>query len=143
LPEQVQAHFLQHGRVMALKITLKPNERIVLGGAVIQNGPFKAEFTIENTIPILRQKYILSPEEANTPAKRIYFAVQLMYVDEAHLAEHHKLYWTLVRDFVSALPRAVGLIDQISELILQGQYYGALKAARKLIQLEQEVLDRV
>jgi len=134
---------LRNGSVMALKITLKPKERIVLGGAVIQNGPFKAEFTIENTIPILRQKYILSPDDANTPAKRIYFAVQLMYVDEAHLAEHHKLYWQFVREFVSAVPSSLGLIDQISELILQGQYYDALKAARKLIQLEQEVLDRV
>jgi flagellar biosynthesis repressor protein FlbT len=127
---------------MALKLSLKPNERLVIGGAVICNGPTKTEFVVENSVPILRQKHILSPKQANTPAKRIYLAVQLMYVDGENLADHHNIYWSLVRDFISAIPRALEIIDQMNELILQAKYYDALKSARKLINFEEEVLGR-
>jgi flagellar biosynthesis repressor protein FlbT len=127
---------------MALKISLKPDERMIIGGAVIRNGSTKAELLVENHMPILRQKNILSPDEANTPARRIYLTIQLMYVDEPNLVKHHELYWDLVRDFISAVPRALGLIDQISEFILQTKHYDALKTAHKLIAFEQEVLER-
>ena len=128
---------------MALKITLKPNERMILGQAVITNGPGKCEFIVENNVPILRQNDILSPEKANTPARRIYLAVQLMYVDGVQAATHQKLYWELVREFVDAAPSSVYLIDQINELIVKEKYYQALKLAQRLIDFEQEVIGRV
>ena len=125
---------------MALKITLKPRERMIIGNAVITNGAAKAEFIVENNTPILRQKDILSPAKADTPARRIYFCVQLMYVDGDNMAEHHKLYWELVRDFVCAAPRSLIAIDQINEFIAQENYYQALKVASQLIEFEQEVI---
>lgn len=127
---------------MALKLSLKPYERLIIGGAVITNGSAKTEFVVENEVPILRHKHILSSNEANTPAKRIYLAVQLMYVDGGNLAEHHKIYWDLVRDFISAAPRSLPIIDQMNEYILQDKYYDALKVGRELINFEQEVLER-
>lgn len=128
---------------MALKITLKPQEKIFISGAVIQNGPLKAEFTVENNVPILRQQNILSPEDANTPASRIYLAVQLMYVDSGNLAEHQKIYWQLVEEFVQAAPSSLHIIDRLNESVFQGKYYPALKIARELIVFEQEVIERV
>jgi flagellar biosynthesis regulator FlbT len=44
---------------------------------------------------------------------------------------------------VKAAPRVVGLIDQISEYILANNYYRALKLSKKLIDYEQEVVNRV
>jgi flagellar protein FlbT len=126
-----------------LKISLKPGERMILGGAVIANGKFKSEIFVENKVPILRQKNILSLKEADTPCRRIYFAIQLMYMDEGHLAEHHKTYWALIKDLLAAAPHFLGLVDQISEQILSNRYYQALKVAVKLIEYEQEVLNRV
>jgi flagellar protein FlbT len=128
---------------MTLKITLKPHERMVIGGAVICNGASKADFSVENTVPILRQKDILSPDSADSPARRIYFAIQLMYVDPDGLAAHHRLYWALVKDFVKAAPSSVAILDRINELILSEDYYQALKTARTLIDFEQEVIERV
>lgn len=127
---------------MALKITLKPHERMIIGGAVIQNGSTKTELVVQNNVPILRHKNILSLSEADTPAKRIYLCVQLMYVDEAHVDQHHKLYWELVQDFVSAAPRSLPILDQLNEYVVQAQYYDALKTARNLIKFEQEVFER-
>jgi flagellar protein FlbT len=128
---------------MTLKITLKPHEKMILGQAVIANGANKCEFIVENNVPILRQNDILSPEKADTPALRIYLAVQLMYVDQTNLSAHQKLYWQLVEEFLEAAPSSLHLIDRINELIFKEQYYQALKLAQKLVSYEQEVIERV
>ncbi len=127
---------------MALKITLKPHEKMIIGGAVVTNVSGKCELIIENTVPILRRKDIMGPEDANSPARRIYFVIQLMYVDEQNLALHHKNYWQLVQDFIEAAPSVLPLVDQISDHILKSQYYQALKMAKNLIEYEQEVVSR-
>jgi flagellar biosynthesis repressor protein FlbT len=128
---------------MTLKITLKPHEKMILGQAVITNGANKCEFIVENNVPILRQNDILSPEQAETPALRIYLAVQLMYVDQANLSAHQKIYWQLVEEFLQAAPSALQLIDQINELIMKEQYYQAIKLTQQLVSFEQEVIERV
>ncbi len=128
---------------MALKITLKPHERLIVGGAVVTNGNTRSDLLIENNVPILREKDILSEKDADSPCKRIYFVIQLMYVDEKNLAEHHTLYWKLVRDVLKAAPSMTPFIDQISDHILHNNYYQALKKAKKLIEYEQEVINRV
>jgi flagellar biosynthesis repressor protein FlbT len=126
-----------------LKISLKSGERVIIGGAVITNGRIKSDLFVENKVPILRQKSIMNIKDADTPCRRIYFAIQLMYMDEGQLAEHHQTYWELVKELIRATPNVLGLIDQINEQILGNRYYQALKLAEKLIEYEQEVLNRV
>jgi len=100
---------------MALKISLKPRERIIIDGAIIQNGTARCDLVVENTVPILREKDILREQDADSPCKRIYFAIQLMYVDEKNLVLHHNTYWKFVRDVINAAPSTLVLIDQISQ----------------------------
>ena len=128
---------------MTLKITLKPHERMIIGGAVLTNGKTKADFIIENKVPVLREKDIMSETDANSPCRRIYFVIQLMYIDNQDLITHHNTYWKLVKDLVGAAPSTVGLIDEISRNILSNKYYQALKKAKKLIDYEQEVINHV
>ena len=128
---------------MALKISLKPHERLIIGGAVIANGNTRSDFVVENNVPILREKDIMSLKDADSPCRQIYFSIQLMYVNEKDLAEHHKTYWQLVKDVLQAAPSTRELIAVISERILHNQYYLALKATRKLIEYEQEVIKNV
>jgi flagellar protein FlbT len=129
---------------MALKITLKPNEKIIVSGAVVTNGNARnTDLIIENNVPVLRQKDILNEKNATSPCSRIYFIIQLMYIDEENLTEHQAVYWKLVRELLTAVPRLTGHIDQINENILGGNFYRALKLAGKLIDYEQEVLGHV
>jgi flagellar protein FlbT len=129
---------------MALKITLKPNEKIIVGGAVVTNGNTRnTDLIIENNVPVLRQKDILSEADATSPCSRIYFIIQLMYIDEGNLADHQPIYWKLVRELLDSVPRLTKHIDQINENILEGNFYRALKLAGKLIDYEQEVLKHV
>lgn len=128
---------------MPLKITLRPEERLIIGGAVIRNGDKTSTFYIENKVPLLREKDIMREEEADTYCSKIYFIIQLMYIDVANVVKYHNTYWRLIRDLVEAVPRTVGLIDQISQQILESNYYQALKLAKKLLAFEKEVLSRV
>ena len=127
---------------MPLKISLKPHERLIIGGAVITNSGTRSDLIVENKVPILRQKDILTEEQANSPCRRIYFVIQLMYIDDGELAKHHEIYWKKVRELLKAAPSMLPFIDQINEQILAGNHYKALKLAGKLIKYEQEVIDR-
>ncbi len=116
---------------------------MILGATVITNADASGcNLIIENKVPILREKDILSENEANSPCRRIYFVIQLMYIDEENRNTHQKTYWKLVKDLVIAVPSTVALVDQISEKIVSGQYYQALKLAQKLRDYEREVLSR-
>jgi flagellar biosynthesis repressor protein FlbT len=125
---------------MALKVELKPGERIILGDCVITNADQRTRLVIEGEVAILREKDILTPDTADTPAKRIYLAVQLMYTSKDP-RPHHEVYFTLVRDILKAAPSMWPHIEGINNHILMGEMYKALKNAKKLIAYEQEIID--
>ncbi|MFD2646577.1 flagellar biosynthesis repressor FlbT [Devosia albogilva] len=125
---------------MALKVELKPGEKLLLGNCIVTNGDQRTRLFIDGNSPILREKDILTPDTADTPAKRIYLAVQLMYIEE-DVAALREQYFALVNDFVEAVPSSLGLIDRINNDILTGSLYKALKSARELIAYEQDLLD--
>jgi len=128
---------------MSLKITLKPYEKFIIGGAVIINGEAKSTFLVENDVPILRQKDIMTLTSADTPCKKIYFAIQLMYVDDKNFKEHLETFWELVKDVAEAAPSKKPLLQEISEHILNNRHYQALKLTKELIEYEEEVVNRV
>jgi flagellar protein FlbT len=125
---------------MSLKVELKPGERLIVGNCVITNSDQRTRLFIDGKAPILREKDILTAETADSPAKRIYFAVQLMYLQE----DVHRLtadYFKLINEIITAAPSTIRIVDEINNEILTGQIYKALKAAKKLIQYEQELLS--
>ncbi len=124
---------------MALKVELKPGERIILGECVVTNDAQRTHLVIEGNVPILREKDIMTPERADTPAKRIYLAVQLMYTSRDPQM-HHELYFSLVRDVVQAAPSTWAYVESINNQILTGELYKALKEAKKLMAYEQELI---
>jgi len=125
---------------MALKVELKPGERIILGECVVTNRDQRTRLLIEGQVPILREKDIMTTARANTPAKRIYLAVQLMYTAKDPRT-HHGVYFQLVSDIVRAAPSTWPLIESINNHILTGEMYKALKCARKLIAYEEELVN--
>lgn len=125
---------------MSLKVELKPNEKLIIGNCVITNSDQRARLFIDGQAPILREKDILTAETANSPARRIYFAVQLMYLDD-DISKVQGEYFSLVNDLLKAAPSTFPIIDQINNEILTGSLYKALKAAKKLIDYEQELIS--
>ena len=115
---------------MALKVELKPGERIIVGECTLTNCGQRTRILIEGSTPILREKDILTPALADTPAKRIYLAVQLMYMSRDPRA-HHETYFALVREIVQAAPSTWAFVEVINNQILTGDVYKALKEAEK------------
>ena len=126
---------------MALKVELRPHERIIIGSSVITITDQRAKLLIDgDRVPILREKDILTSATADTPAKLVYLAVQLMYL-APDPREHHPTYFAIIRDMLMAAPSSWEIIEAINTCILNGNLYHALKEARKLIAHEAQLLD--
>ena len=125
---------------MSLKVELKPHERLIIGNCVVTNSDQRTRLFIDGKAPVLREKDILSTATADSPAKRVYFAVQLMYLED-DIEKLRREYFALVTDLVRAAPSTIQIIDEINNEILTGQLYKALRAAKKLIQHEQDILS--
>ena len=124
---------------MALKVELKPFERIIIGQSVITNSDARARFLIDGKAPILREKDILTAETANTPVKRLYLCIQMMYLED-DIPKYQDLYMDFVKDLLQAVPRFRPSIETASKLILSGSLYNSLKEVQKLIEQEAELL---
>jgi len=127
---------------MPLKLTLKSNEKIIIGGAVVRNGDSRTELHIENKVPVLREADILRPTAVKTPCEQIYLAVQLMYVDGDKHEQHRRQYDTLVGDVLSAAPSTEPLVGVMTEEVTAGRHYQALKSAKALLEYEKGLLYR-
>lgn len=125
---------------MALKVEIKPGERIIVGEALIKNDGSRARLFIEGDAPILREKDIMRPDDADTPCKKIYLLIQMMYLADDP-RDHHGLYFQIINDLQAAAPSTMIYLDEINNLILSGSYYKALKSAKKLISYEEELLN--
>ena len=130
---------------MPLKLTLKPNEKVLIGTAVLSNAGSKAEIIIQNNVPVLREKDIITEENADTIGKKIYFVLLNMYVDGKNEGEYHKIYFKLINELMDALPNTenLALIMEISQKILEGEHYLALKVCKKLLNFESELMANV
>lgn len=128
---------------MSLKIVLKAHEKVIVGSAVLRNGSRSTELFVENTVPILRQKDILREADATTPARRVYFAIQLMYIDSEKRQTHLESFFQLTHDIVEAAPSTRRFVVKLCEQVVAAQFYQALKTGRELIEYEEELTAHV
>lgn len=130
---------------MPLKLSLKPGEKFVLNGAVVQNGDRRTTLVLQNKASVLREKDIMQPEEANSPSRRIYFPMMMMYLDEAGANRYYDEFAERLTEFMGAIRNAEILADcvAISKHAMAREYYKALMLCRKLIEYEDERLGNV
>jgi flagellar biosynthesis repressor protein FlbT len=120
---------------MPLRVELKPFERIIIGETVIINSGTRTSFLIDGEAPILREKDTVTAATANTPAKRLYFCVQMMYLKN-DIPKYRAAYLGFVQDLREALPGCRDLIETIDRHISEGALYKALKEIGKLMKRE-------
>ena len=126
---------------MALRITLEPGKRIIVNGAVIENTGGSTTFKIHNKANVLRGSEVLTEADATTPARRLYHALQSAYLFEANRAEYLARFEAFVVDYVKAAPSAGDIATKTRKAVAAGDYYGALKSARKFISHEDDRLQ--
>ena len=132
-------------RGLPLKLSLKPGEKFVLNGAVVQNGDRRGVLVLQNKASVLREKDIMQEEEATTPARRIYLPVMMMYLDEAGAERYYDEFVRRLTEFMGVIANTDILADcvAISKNCMAREYYRALMQCRKLIDYEDERLGHV
>ncbi len=120
---------------MPLRVELKPFERIVIGDTVIVNSDTRARFIVEGDAPILRERDIVTAETADTPAKRLYLCVQMMYLKN-DAARYRASYLACMNELRMMMPQAGHFAEVVDDHVAAGSLYKALKEIRALIQRE-------
>ncbi|WP_158595905.1 flagellar biosynthesis repressor FlbT [Oleomonas cavernae] len=128
---------------MPLKITLAPEEKIIVNGVVIANAGGPATLSVLNRAQILRGKDILAAEDAQTPATRIYYVLQCLYLFPDRAADYQAAAKGFLADYAAAAPSAAATIAEITEQLATRQIYPALKTAKKLLAHEKEIFAHV
>ncbi|MGX6648165.1 flagellar biosynthesis repressor FlbT [Maricaulaceae bacterium MS644] len=127
---------------MPLKLSLKPGEKFVLNGAVVENGDRRATLILQNKASVLREKDIMQEHEADTPAKRIYLPVMMMYLSASSQDGLYDEFVMRMTEFMGAISNPDALSDcvAVSREVMSGEYYKALLRCRKIIAYEAERL---
>jgi flagellar protein FlbT len=128
---------------MPLKLSLKPGEKFVINGAVLTNGEKRATLIVQNKACILREKDIMQPEDANTPARRIYLPIMMLYLDPDGGDQYYDDFALRMTEFMGAIENrdALAACVEISRDVMSGSYYRALMQCRKLFEFERERLS--
>ena len=123
---------------MALKVSLKPGEQFVVNGAVVRNGDRRTNLVIQNKVSLLREKDIMQEEDANTPVRRIYFAIMLMYLDQDNYKNYYDEFVLRMTEFMNVIEDQAATQDclSISRDVMHREYYRALVTCRKLFEFE-------
>ena len=126
---------------MPLKLSLKPGEKFVLNGAVVQNGDRRGVLILQNKASVLREKDIMQAEDADTPARRVYLPVMMMYIDESQASTFYDEFVRRLSDFMGATRNAEIMAECVatSKHVLAREYYKALMSARKLVEYEEKI----
>lgn len=128
-----------------LVIKLGPKERVLLNGAVIENGDRRIRFSVVTPdAKILRLRDALHPDQANTPVSRVCYETQLMLTGDvdgraAKIQVLHRIE-ELSQIFTDADSRKQ--ISAATDALINEQHYQCLKALRSLLSREQRLFAR-
>jgi len=126
-----------------LKISLKPNEKIYINGAVLRVDR-KVSIELLNDVQFLLENHVLQAEDASTPLRQLYFIVQVMLMNPEGagqaLGMFRKSLPLLIASFADERVRT-GL-KNIDRLVGEGHVYEALKAIRALYPFEKGILEQ-
>lgn len=122
-----------------MNITLRAGERLYINGAVIRVDR-KATIELLNDVTFLLENHVMQADQATTPLKQIYFAVQVMLMDPGATTAATTLSRRLIDAALTAFedPTIIAGLKTISGQIDRGRNFEALKALRALFPLEEK-----
>ncbi|MCC5963971.1 MAG: flagellar biosynthesis repressor FlbT [Rhodobacteraceae bacterium] len=126
-----------------LVIRLAPHERVLLNGAVIENGDRRASLSIRTpNANVLRLRDAIHPDEARTPVKRTCYMAQLVLAGDAAPEDIRTPLMRAIEQLsqVFADPDSRSLLADATQQVLEGEYYQALKSLRLLLPREARLM---
>lgn len=126
-----------------LVLKLGPKERVLINGAVIENGDRRTRVSILTpNANILRLKDALHPDDAKTPVRRVCYVAQLILSGDVNAKEAKSQLLSgieqLSQVFRDSDSREV--LEQATNAVSSERYYQAMKALRQLIPREERLM---
>jgi flagellar biosynthesis repressor protein FlbT len=128
-----------------LVLKLGPKERVLINGAVIENGDKRSRLSIVTSeANILRLRDAIHPEEATTPVRRVCYAAQLVLSGDTGPEDARLPLLRRIEELSQILTDRDSRehLAKASQAVLDGQYYQCLKALRNLLPREDRLLAR-
>lgn len=125
-----------------LKISLKPNEKIYVNGAVIRVDR-KVTIELMNDVQFLLESHVIQADQASTPLRQLYFIVQIMLINPAGAVEARDMFRRSLPMLIASFgnPDICKGLKQIDRMVGEDEIYEALKAIRALYPLERTALE--
>lgn len=126
-----------------LVLKLGPHERVLINGAVIENGDRRSKLAIMTpNANILRLRDAIHPDEANTPVRRVCYIAQLVLSGDADLATARKQLLNGIEQLSQVLTDydSRTLLTQATAAVLEDQHYAVLRALRSLLPREERLM---
>lgn len=122
---------------MTLRISLRDDEQMIVNGALLRSVG-RTELCVENNVTVLRGREVMTPEDATTPARRLYYACMLAYIDPAGAGAHHDAIIGYLGGLIGALEshEAKAACAAFARKVAIGDFYRALADCRALITYE-------
>ena len=126
-----------------LVLILSPKERVLINGAVIENGDRRSRLAIMTPdANILRLRDAIHPEDAKTPVRRVCYAIQLVLTgdsepDAVHLSLLRQIE-ELSQVFTDNDSRTV--LGDASQALIEMQHYRAMKLLKGLYPREDRLM---
>ena len=126
-----------------LILKLGPKERVLINGAVIENGDRRSRFSIVTpNANILRLRDAIHPQEVNTPVRRVCYIAQLVLSGDANPSDAKHQILRGIEQLSQALTDTESRQHMIiaAEAVSEGNYYQSLKSLRELLPEEERLL---
>ena len=129
---------------MPLLIDFKSGDKLIINGSVLENIGGNTKILVHNDSAILREKEVLSQEDAQTPASRVYFELQSAYILRDSQERQNSLdrFNQRLNEFIAACPNALDIAIKVRDHVQHDRIYKGLKESQNLIKYESTVLQQ-
>jgi flagellar protein FlbT len=127
-----------------LRLKLRPKERVLINGAVIENGRNQVELRVLTPeTRILRLRDALHPDHVDTPTKRVCYIAQLVVAGELSIEDARSRFVRGVVELKQVFldPGSQATMDQAIQCARAGNFYKAMQYMRRILQYEELVLQ--
>ncbi|XAT62456.1 flagellar biosynthesis repressor FlbT [Rhodobacteraceae bacterium Araon29] len=126
-----------------LVLKLRPKERVLINGAVIENGDRRSKFSVLTPdAKILRLRDALHPDEVTTPVRRVCYAAQLILTGDSKAEDTQLKLLRRIEELSQILTDgdSRAQLASATSALIDGQHYQCLKSLRSLLSREQRLL---
>lgn len=125
-----------------LVLKLGPHERVLINGAVIENGDRRSKLAVMTpNANILRLRDAIHPEEVTTPVRRVCYIAQLVLSGDADPKEARLQLLRGIEQLSQVMTDHDSRLQlgQATASVLEDNHYQALKALRSLLPREERL----